>query len=112
MSEVLTIVVDASPWDIGGVLLRNSAPFNYFADRIQIHDLHRFRAVAGGSSFTALFECLASLVAIKLWRQGRIGLHIALRNDSLSALHTTAPGMLSLPSSESSSPSSWSPSRT
>ena len=63
-----TIVTDASPWGIGGVLYLNSAAVAYFSDELHPCDLNRFRARIGESAFTTVWESLAILVALRLWR--------------------------------------------
>jgi len=63
-----TIVTDASPWGIGGVLYLKSAAVAYFSDKLHLCDLNRFRARIGESAFTTVWESLAILVALRLWR--------------------------------------------
>jgi len=89
---VLSVSVDASPWGIGGVLSQDSRPIAWFASPIFAEDLQRFQATRGDSGFTTLWEALAVLVAIKLWRQGHAGLRVALRSDSLATLCVLAKG--------------------
>ena len=59
-----TIVTDASPWGIGGVLYVKSAAVAYFSDELHLCELNRFRARIGESAFTALWKSLA----LRLWR--------------------------------------------
>ena len=63
-----TIVTDASPWGIGGVLYFISAAVAYFSDELHPCDLNRFRARIGEFAFTTVWESLAILVALRLWR--------------------------------------------
>ena len=83
----LQVTCDASPWGIGGVLFVQGAPAAWFADDLQQCDLDRFQATKGDSAFTTVWEALAILVALRLWRQPR-HLHaaFAVRSDSLGAL--------------------------
>ena len=89
-SERLRICVDASPWGIGGVLMRQSVPLSYFADGLQTQDLRRFQASVGVSDFNTVWEALAILVAIRLWRPWlTTSGSFEIRSDSLGALGAT-----------------------
>ena len=82
--------MDASPWGIGGVLYRDGQPFRWFASPLHPHDLQLFQACVGDSAFTTLWELLAVVVGLKVWRAGQVGVAVQLRSDSLSALQAIA----------------------
>ena len=86
-----TIVTDASPWGIGGVLYLNSAAVAYFSDELHPCDLNRFRARIGESAFTTVWESLAILVALRLWRPLFTYLDaVGVRSDSHGSLSALA----------------------
>lgn len=81
------IATDASPWGIGGVLLINNEPAAWFADQINTEDLRRFNATRGESGFNTLWEALAILVGIRLWRSAHHRFaQFEIRSDSMGAL--------------------------
>ena len=83
----LTIITDASPWGIGGILCRHGWPISYFTDPITTHDLRRFRAKLGDSALTTLWESLALLVARRVWAHFlEEEPFMTVKADSLSAL--------------------------
>ena len=87
----LYFTTDASPWGIGGVLFEGPAPIAWFHDTFHRPDLDRFSATIGESGFTTLWEALAILVAVRLWRRPdhtRVVVHV--RSDSLGALKAIA----------------------
>ena len=88
--DTLTVSVDASPWGIGGLLTVNTVPQAWFSDELHEEDLKMFEAERGESAFTTIWELLAVVVAIKLWAADKIGLAVAVRSDSLSALQVLA----------------------
>ena len=63
----LELVTDASPWGIGGVCRRNGEPLAYFHSHLPDDILAKFSAERGVSSYNALWEGLALLVAFRLW---------------------------------------------
>ena len=83
----LRIAVDASPWGIGGILLRGTVIIAFFSDEIQEADLRRFRAMRGVSDFNTLWEALAILVAVRIWRtSSHDSMRLEVRSDSLGVL--------------------------
>ena len=87
----LTIAVDASPWGLGGVLMREGAPVAWFADEIHDVDLRVLNAERGDHRFQTTWEALALLVAVRAWRlDSHSGVKVALQSDSLSALSAAA----------------------
>ena len=65
------IHVDASPWGLGGLLVRGTRVLSWFADGLTANDLRRFRARRGDSKFMPIWESLAILVAARTWLPGR-----------------------------------------
>ena len=86
--EQVEIVVDASPTDLGGVLVEAGAITEYFDDLITEDDQQRLRATAGDSTGQQVWEALAVLCALRLWsdrwREKRVQLRVT--GDSVSAL--------------------------
>ena len=80
------VATDASPWGIGGILVLDGTPVQYFSDIINIDDCTRFRAKIGDSAFNTLWEALAMLIAIRLWLPENPSLDLQVRGDNLSAL--------------------------
>ena len=65
----------------------------FFGDGLQQEDLRRFNASRGDSAFNTIWEALAILVALRLWR-ARLddGDLFDIRSDSLGALGATLKG--------------------
>ena len=61
------IITDACPFGIGGVLMREGQPAEFFASTIPENALARFQAEAGNSKWNTVWEGLALLVAFRLW---------------------------------------------
>ena len=80
----LRVAVDASPWGLGVVFLSDGVPSRWFADKISNGYLCRFGASVGDPAFNILWEALAILVALRLWRKpNHQGASIEIRSDSL-----------------------------
>ena len=83
-----TVKLDASPWGLGGILLLDGAPTAWFASELTHHDFEIFGHESGSSSGQQTWECLAVLVALRLWseewRRERVVLEV--RGDSVAAL--------------------------
>ena len=89
-TDRLRICVDASPWGIGGVLMHRTTPIAYFADGLGAQDLRRFQASLGDSAFNTVWEALAILVGLRLWRcRLATSGSFEIRSDSLGALGAT-----------------------
>jgi hypothetical protein len=81
------IVVDACPWGMGGILVRHHRVVEYYFCRVSSHDVRRFSAKVGESGYTTLWECLALLLAARIWLVNRDDpTFIQVRSDSLGAL--------------------------
>ena len=97
-SHRVRISIDASPWGIGGVLSRGTTPVACFADVISDLDLRRFQASRGNSAFNTVWEALALLVALRLWRGSLDPSEcFEVRSDSLGALGATLKGSAGTP---------------
>ena len=86
----LELVIDACPWGLGGYLVALSTQqvLEFFADPLSAEDLSRFNMEVGNAAGQQIWECLAILVALKLWskhfQSGRAQLQI--RGDSVVSL--------------------------
>jgi len=82
------IDLDASPWGLGGILRVQNRFEAYFADPIGQFDTEKFGFNIGDCKGQQTWECLATLVAMRLWmsqwRDRRICLRV--RSDSTTAL--------------------------
>ena len=82
----LQVIMDASPWGMGAILLDGFTPIEYFGIALTTADLRRFNATIGESKFTTLWEALTLLICIRQWLVQRTALRIRLKSDSLGAL--------------------------
>jgi len=86
--EKISIVVDASPWGLGGVLTRDGTISEYFASPLSDHDQEIHSITRGDHRAQQCAEALALLVALrvwsKMWSDKRVLLHV--RGDSVTAL--------------------------
>ena len=64
---VYTIVTDACPWGMGGVLYQEGRPVSYWADFLRDADLTRYSASRGDPAHNTLWEALAALISFRLW---------------------------------------------
>ena len=84
----LSIVTDASPWGLGGYLVKNGAIVEYFSDALSADDLERFHYDAGSSDGQQTWESLAALAALRCWashwQEDRVRLRV--RGDSVTML--------------------------
>jgi len=85
---VVQIVLDASPWGLGGVLLINGECSEFFSSGLTELDESLFGLPRGSPDGQQVWECLAALVALRLWRQiwGRQALTLRVRGDSMTML--------------------------
>jgi len=86
--QVMQIVVDASPWGLAAVLLVNGHPTNYFADAISDLDVALFQCPIGSPKGQQVWESLAALVAVRLWRPlwGQHAVQLLVKGDSVTML--------------------------
>ena len=84
----LRITADASPWGIGGFLSQGTNILAYFHDAISADDQEILGCPTGTADGQQLWECLATLVALRCWRthwcQHRVRLEV--RADNITTL--------------------------
>ncbi len=84
----IRITCDASPWGFGATLEVAGVLTSWFAEPISQFDVERFSICVGQSRHQALLECLAVLIAVRLWlptwREEQ--LTVVVRSDSTAAL--------------------------
>ena len=84
----LEIVLDASPWSLGGILLINGVCQEFFASALSNLDETLFSQAIGSPDGQQVWESLAALVALRLWRPiwGRHSLTLRVKGDSMTML--------------------------
>ena len=85
---IVDVVLDASPWGLAGVLTVNDQPVEFFAEAITPHDVDTFDHTIGDAAGQQVWECLAALIAVRLWRN-RWQKHqvcLRIRGDSVAML--------------------------
>ena len=80
------VIMDASPWGMGAILLNGNEPIEYFALELSTDDLRRFSAKRGESGFTTLWEALTLLISIRQWLVQKSLSNVRIKSDSLGAL--------------------------
>ena len=88
--ERLYIIVDASPWGLGGVLQVEANLVEYFASPLTEADLKRFDLKLGDPAGQQVWESLGALAALRLWaprRQNR-RVRLTVKGDSTAMLTT------------------------
>ena len=67
--------------------MEGGTPVRWFADRLTQQDLHRFQAKVGDPAYNTIWEALAILVALRLWRtSSHQGASFEIRSDNLPFL--------------------------
>jgi hypothetical protein len=88
IGDKIDIDLDASPWGLGGILRINGKFESYFTDALTEEDLSKYGFARGDCKGQQTWECLAVLVALRLWfshwEHKRVCLRI--RSDSTTAL--------------------------
>ena len=81
---------DASPWGLGGVLVRTAAgqPPQFFADAVQPEDEVRLQLSVGSSAGQVKLETLAIVLGMRLWASllCECGAVVRVASDSVAAL--------------------------
>ena len=67
-ANILHIAADVCPWGIGAILFQSGKPEKYFADSLRKYDHQLFNAQSGDSAHNTVWEALAVLQALRLWR--------------------------------------------
>jgi hypothetical protein len=82
------ITIDASPWDLAAYLCVNDAPVSWFSSCITGADESQFGKSIGSCEGQQLWESLAALVALRVWKHtwtsGRMRLKV--RGDNMTML--------------------------
>ena len=86
--ETIEIVVDASPWGLGGVLSHSGRPQEYFGVALSDSDVEIRNIERGNAAAQQAVEALALLVAPRLWRRKWIGRrgNLLVKADSVTSL--------------------------
>ena len=63
------IITDASPWGVGGFLVIGNTPMSYFADSLYQEDAVLADSELGSPDGQQVWEALALLIALRLWRR-------------------------------------------
>ena len=83
------IAFDASAMGLGAILMREGSVTHYFSDPIGPLDEAMLGVAAGDDKMQQLWEALALLVALRVWREvwstGRS--HLTMEGDSMTALY-------------------------
>ena len=66
--NAVDFVLHASPWSLEGILPHNRVPTEYFAGGLCSEDVSRFRCVLGDLAEQQVWESLAAIVAVRLWK--------------------------------------------
>lgn len=84
----LIMALDASPYGIGGVLIKDGTIITYFADGITTHDSRIFGFERGDDKGQQIWESLCLLVALKTWAHEWMHRRIVLqmKSDNTGAL--------------------------
>ena len=84
----LEIIIDASPWGLAGLLTVNGEVEEYFADPLGPFDFELYGHVAGSADGQQVWESLAALTALRLWksRWADKAVRLRLKGDSVTML--------------------------
>ena len=84
----LRIISDGCPWGLGAVLLINNTIIAFFASALDQFDESFAEVKIGDAAGPQIWEALALLQALKLWRSQwqREGLDLMVSSDSVTAL--------------------------
>jgi len=86
--ERIDMILDASPYALGGFLQINGRIVSYFTSPLTDYDVQRFGASIGASDGQQIWEALCLLVALRGWAQHWRASRCTLvvKSDSVSAL--------------------------
>ena len=90
----VTLLFDASPWGLGGVLLIKGIPVEYFSEPLTEADVENIGVEIGSNKTQAIAEALAVLVGARLWLEAwkEKRYLILTRSDSVAALGAVVAG--------------------
>ena len=82
------MVLDASPWGLGGVIKVNDEIKSYYSSAIDSNDVKLFGFDIGSPDGQQTWECLNILVATKLWKEWWVQERstVEVRADNVTAL--------------------------
>ena len=82
------VILDASPYGLGGVLLIKGIIVSWFSDPLTNEDSQRFRKKLGGAEGQQIWESFCVLVALRLWLHHwmHVRAAITIKSDNISAL--------------------------
>ena len=88
----IIMMLDASPFGLGGVLIEDGKIITYFASELTHHDEYIHKQAIGDSRGQQAWECLAVLVALRIWhhRWKHKRVKITIKGDNKSALAMAA----------------------
>ena len=88
VGDTVDIDLDASPWGLGGILRIGGKFIAYFADELTPEDFSKYSFAAGDCKGQQTWECLATLVALRLWfaHWQHVRVCLRIRSDSTTAL--------------------------
>ena len=91
-STWVELVLDASPWGLGGVLVIDGIPIEYFSSPLTADDERNLRLTIGSCNGQQTVEALVVLVAFRVWTRHFANERCILqvKSDSISALYMVA----------------------
>merc|ERR1712051_436809 len=86
--DEVALILDASPWGLGGVLALKGQMVSFFADTITEEDCATLHIEKGSHRGQQACEALAVLVALRLWAPvwANRRVFLAVRSDSVAAI--------------------------
>ena len=87
-----SIILDASPWGLGGILMKDGVIIRWFSSRLTKHDERQFHHKIGQADGQQVWETLCLVVALRLWlpRWKNKRVKIAVKSDNMTALTAAA----------------------
>ena len=86
------IILDASPWGLGGILMMGETIISWFSSPLTVEDEKQFGTKAGIADGQQIWETLCVVVALRLWlpqwRSKRV--RVAIKSDNMTALTAAA----------------------
>lgn len=84
----IELVIDASPWGLAGILVVDGRCEEFFSDAISDLDVAQFGCAIGSPDGQQIWESLAALIAIRLWRPrwAEASIQLKVRGDSITML--------------------------